>query len=126
MTEVGKIGEPASPSFLDWVAEAVLTWTPRIIVAAVAGYYSLGIAYETGLMAEIDKIAIQILKNWVGYAGLGALMPTFQWYSAWAVRFIAGAVAGLLYDLLERLVCCLINSIWGTKDTNPTNEGVPV
>lgn len=77
---------------------------PRAIVAGIAGYYSLGIAYEQGLMAEIDKIAIIVLKNWVGYAGIGALMPTFQWYAAWGVRIMAAAFAAIIYDLIERVI----------------------
>ena len=79
------------------------TWTPRILVAGVAGYYGLGVAYEVGIMAAIDRVAISILRDSVGYAGIGAAMPTFQWYSAWAVRSVAAAGAGLIYDLLERL-----------------------
>ena len=105
--------EISESTFFDWSKDILLKWTPRVIVCVVTGYYSLGIAYDTGLMAEIDRIAIPILKNWVGYAGLGAIMPTFQWYAAWAVRVIAAAIAGLIYDLLERLIICLINSFRG-------------
>lgn len=82
-----------------------IKWTPRAIVAGVAGYYSLGIAYEKGIMAAIDRAAIYILRRTVGYAGIGALMPTFQWYSAWAVRVVAALSAGIVYDLAERAAC---------------------
>lgn len=70
-------------NFADQAGRFLMTWTPRVIVAAIAGYYSLGIAYEMGIMAAIDQVAISVLKDSVGYAGLGAVMPTFQWYSAW-------------------------------------------
>ena len=80
----------------------LFTWTPRAIAVAVGGYYGLGIAYELGLMAMIDRIAIQIIKHFFGYAGIGALMPTVQWYSAWAARIAIGLATGLLYDLAER------------------------
>lgn len=86
-----------------------LKWTPRLIVATVAGYYCLGFAYELGLMAKIDQIAMPIIKNMVGYGGLGLYMPTFQWYSAWAVRALCASSAGILYMLLERIASCVIN-----------------
>jgi hypothetical protein len=68
-------------------------WTPPLIVGGFAGYYSLGFAYEKGVMAEIDRIAIRILRHKVGYVGLGVVMPTFQWYTAWGVRVTAAAIA---------------------------------
>lgn len=95
---------PANDDFAMQASQFLMKWTPRIIVAAFAGYYCLGFAYDWGIMAAIDRIAIDILKTSVGYAGLGAAMPTFQWYSAWAVRTIAAASAGLLYDLTERSI----------------------
>lgn len=125
MTTAPEPVQPTPASFFDWSKDILLTWTPRVIVAVIAGYYSLGIAYDTGLMAEIDKIAIQILKHWVGYAGIGALMPTFQWYSALAVRMVAATVAGLLYDLIERLVRYLINAIWGAPVETEPKEPLP-
>jgi hypothetical protein len=79
-------------------------WTPRAGVAFYAGYYSLGFAYEKGVMAAIDRIAIPILLRAFGYAGIGAFMPTFQWYSALSVRLVAALAAGILYDLAERIV----------------------
>ena len=81
-----------------------LRWTPRAIVAGIAGYYSLGIAYDKGVMSQLDRIAIKVFKHTVGYSGLGAFMPTFQWYAAWGVRITAAIVAGILYDLIERIV----------------------
>lgn len=91
------------------VKQFVVKWGPRTIVAALAAYYALGFAYALGLMAAVDRIAIACLKRAVGYAGIGALMPTFQWYAAWCMRIAAAAIAGLLYDLAEkaaRLIYC--------------------
>ncbi|MGB7978146.1 MAG: hypothetical protein WCF19_03170 [Chlamydiales bacterium] len=79
-------------------------WTPRLIAVAIGGYYGLGVAYDLGLMALIDKVAICVIKHYFGYGGIGALMPTVQWYSAWAARFAIGLTAGVLYDLIERCV----------------------
>jgi hypothetical protein len=94
-----------TPSFhfnTEETKQILFKWTPRAIVIGVGAYYGLGIAYEIGLMAAIDKIAIGILKKSVGYAGIGALMPTVQWYSSLAVRFGMAAVASLSYDLSLR------------------------
>ncbi len=85
------------------VTDFFVKWTPRAIVMLTAGYYGLGIAYELGLMAAIDQVAMQILKHLFGYVGIGAMMPTVQWYSAWGVRIALAIAAGLLYDLAERL-----------------------
>lgn len=79
------------------------TWGPRAIAVAVGGYYGLGIAYECGLMALIDQAAIPLIKHVGGYAAIGAAMPTFQWYSAWAVRFAFGLLTACLYDLSLRI-----------------------
>jgi len=84
------------------VANFVIKWTPRAIVVTIGGYYGLGIAYELGLMALIDQVAIQAIKHVVGYAGIGALMPTVQWYSAWGARIAIGLGAGVIYDLAEK------------------------
>lgn len=84
------------------ITDFLITWTPRAIAAAVGGYYGLGIAHELGLMAMIDQIAIQVIKHFFSYAGIGALMPTVQWYSAWAVRIVIGLATGFLYDLAEK------------------------
>lgn len=98
---------PIATPFFHFNAEEtkqfLFKWTPRAIVIGIGAYYGLGIAYETGLMAAIDKIAIGILKKSVGYAGIGALMPTVQWYSSLAVRFGMAAVASLSYDLSLRM-----------------------
>lgn len=94
-----------SPSInFDNCAYFTLKWTPRLLVAGLAGFYSLGVAYDLGLMAAIDQLAIRILKHQVGYVGLGAAMPTVQWYAAWGVRMTAAIGAGLLYDFIERIV----------------------
>jgi hypothetical protein len=93
------------------IGNFLFTLTPRLIVAAIAGYYSLGVAYEMGMMASIDRVAIIVLKDLVGYAGIGAAMPTFQWYSAWAVRVVAAAGAGLLYDIFERSTICVYHRL---------------
>ncbi|GAB4190078.1 MAG: hypothetical protein Tsb0015_11020 [Simkaniaceae bacterium] len=95
--------EESDPFSSDKIKNFVITWGPRAIFAVIAGYYSLGVAYDIGLMAAIDRVAIDVLKHYIGYAGLGAAMPTFQWYSAWAVRISAAAAGGLLYDVLERI-----------------------
>lgn len=81
-----------------------IKWTPRVIVIGLGAYYGLGIAYEIGLMASVDKLAIAILKQSVGYAGIGFFMPTIQWYAAVGVRVIIGGLGGLAYDLCERVV----------------------
>jgi hypothetical protein len=84
------------------ITDFFVKWTPRAIAATVGGYYGLGIAYELGFMALIDQVAIQILKNIFGYAGIGALMPTVQWYAAWAAQLTIALGCGLLYDLTEK------------------------
>ena len=107
-----------NPTLLDsttWIQFAI-TWTPRAIVSGLAGYYCLGIAYGIGIMAKIDGVAIPILRSSVGYAGIGAFMPTFQWYSAWAVRIVASIAAGILYDLIERIVRAAYYTL--TSDSN--------
>jgi len=86
------------------VKQFIFKWTPRAIAAAVGGYYALGVAYHLGLMALIDRVAIAALRQVVGYAGIGAIMPTFQWYAAWGVRIAAAAGAGLIYDVVEKAV----------------------
>lgn len=95
-----------------------IRWTPRLVVVLLAGYYSLGIAYDTGVMAACDRVAISLLKEWFGYVGIGAMMPPFQWYSAWGFRCIAGICAGIIYDLLERLMRTMIRKIT-TKPAQP-------
>lgn len=80
----------------------LLKWTPRLCVVTLAGYYGLGVAYEIGLMALIDRVAIRILKHFLGYAGIGAFMPSVQWYGAWGARLTIALFAGLIYDFLER------------------------
>ncbi|MGA8163827.1 MAG: hypothetical protein WB791_02240 [Waddliaceae bacterium] len=62
-------------------------------------------------MEAIDRIAILILKSSVGYAGIGAIMPTFQWYSAYAVRGIAGLSCGVCYDATKFVVTFAITRI---------------
>ena len=84
------------------ITDFFVKWTPRAIAASIGGYYGLGIAYEWGLMAQIDQVAIQILKNTFGYAGIGDLMPTVQWYTASAMQVIIAIGSGFLYDLAER------------------------
>lgn len=78
-------------------------WTPRLLVTAFVAYHILGVAYAVGLMAAIDRIAIPIIKAMVGYAGLGATMPVFQWYSALAVQVTGGVFAGIIYDQIEKV-----------------------
>lgn len=89
------------------IKEFIIKWTPRAAAVAIGGYYGLGIAYEWGLMASIDQFAIQVIKHFAGYAGVGALMPTAQWYAALGVRVTIGIVAGVIYDLTERAALCI-------------------
>ncbi len=123
--EVAKILYFEKDDFSSQASQFFFKWGPRVLVAAIAGYYSSGIAYEWGIMASIDKIAIPILKNSVGYAGIGAVMPTFQWYSAWGVRTVSAAAAGLLYDLGERLVLYAYHTyqdrVYGPASTSTSN-----
>ena len=91
-------------SFSQDVFQFALRWTPRAIIAGIAGYYSLGVAYEKGVMAAIDRVAIRVFHHFFGYAGIGAFMPTFQWYAAWSVRIFSALAAGLLYDVAERII----------------------
>lgn len=81
-----------SPSF-NLCSQMLCVWTPQLVIGAFAGYYSVGYAYDKGVMAVIDRVAIRILKPKVGYVGLGVVMPTVQWYAAWGVRVSAAAIA---------------------------------
>lgn len=99
------------------LSDVLLKWTPRVIVGTLAGYYSLGVAYEWGFMAKIDRIAINFLVPHVGYAGLGAIMPTFQWYAAWSVRITAAIAAGILYDLSERIFLYVMSLLFDKSDS---------
>lgn len=92
-------------------------WTPRAIVAGFAGYYSLGVAYDIGIMARIDYHAIKAFRHFFGYAGIGAFMPTFQWYSAWSVRIASACIAAATYDLALR-VAEYANSLCSKKEPN--------
>lgn len=93
---------PAKPAVEQSITSFLIKWTPRAIVAGIAGYYVLGFAYELGLMATVDRVAYQALKHFFGRAGAGAIMPSAHWYSAWAIRISAGVVVGGVYDLSER------------------------
>lgn len=107
------------------LSRQVIHWTPRTCAAGAAGFYSLGIAYEKGLMAAIDRIAIQLLRYHVGYMGLGAIMPTFQWYSAWGVRLSAALLAGLAYDITERIVLYTIRNFIDPSHSLPAERRAP-
>jgi len=89
----------SSPLNFQKTQQFLFEWTPRAIAIGMGAYYGLGVAYEMGLMAAIDQIAIGILKKSVGYAGIGAFMPTVQWYSSLTVRIGMAAMAGLAYDV---------------------------
>jgi hypothetical protein len=102
------------------VKSFLIKWTPRALAVAIGGYYGLGIAYELGLMAVIDKIAIAIFKHSVGYVGIGAAMPTFQWYSAWAIRISIGLGVGGLYDLTERAAKNALSYLKSRFEPSPT------
>ena len=92
------------PSSSENALHFVVKWTPRALAVAIGGYYGLGIAYELGLMALIDRVALRAVKHFFGYTGIGALMPTVQWYAAWGARIAIGVGTGLLYDLAEKCV----------------------
>lgn len=87
------------------------TWTPRVVVGFVAGWYSLGFAYELGVMHKIDLLAMAIFKHFFGRAGIGAFLPVFQPYSAYGVRCIAALMGTVLYDRTEKLVCYVYRKI---------------
>ena len=87
-------------------------WTPRAMIAGIGAYYGLGVAYEIGGMAALDKLAIHhLLIPLVGRVGLGLWMPTFQWYSSIGVRIVMAATAGLVYDLSLRIACYIKKKI---------------
>jgi|GEM_PF-6142905 len=88
-----------------------IKWTLRGVFALIAAYYALGIAYSVGLMAYLDSLAISILPHYVGYAGMGAAMPWFQWYSAWAVRGLFAIGGALLYDCIAKFATITNNCV---------------
>jgi len=102
--------------------------TPRIIAAGLAGYYILGYAYVHGWMAQLDQLAMKIIPivsqkifNYhMGYVAIGALMPTIQWWEAWAVRVTAASATLACYDLLER-VLIYSNKIFAPNGPNTTS-----
>lgn len=114
--------KPTQSNFFYSAAHFALKWTPRIIFVGIGGYYSLGVAYQFGIMAAIDKVAIKVLKHWVGYAGIGAVMPTFQSRAAWVVRGVSAAGAGLIYDSTERIVKYGVRKIY-CKPIKPQGQG---
>lgn len=93
------------------MGDFLLKWGPRTIVAGLAGYTSLGFAYDIGLMAAIDRVAIKVFKHFAGYTGIGAFMPVFQWYAAWTIRALSAIIAGVLYDLVEKVVKYVLHKI---------------
>lgn len=111
---------PASRTYIDGLVHFTLRWTPRTIVAGVSGYYCLGIAYEVGIMAAIDRIGIRILRPSLGYMAIAAVMPTFQWYSAWGVRVCFGLTATLIYYLIEKILGFIYSTLFPPPPTlNP-------
>lgn len=101
-------------------AQIIAKWSARAVVACLAGYYSLGYAYHSGLMAKIDQYAIQFFLHFFGYAGLGAFMPTFQWYSAWTVRITSGILAAAVWDISIKIAYYI-----STKISNVMNRISP-
>lgn len=99
----------------DQIIPFFIKWTPRALAMTAGGYYGLGIAYEWGFLALIDQVAIRILKGLFGYVGVGAMMPTVQWYSAWAVRVIFGLTCGVVYDSIEKCVGFCTSKIKGSS-----------
>lgn len=114
------------PSDLKEVFQFAVKWTPRAIVAGLAGYYSLGIAYHMGIMAAIDRIAMHIFLPSLGYMGMGFFMPTFQWYSAWGVRVLAAIGAGFLYDLAEKIFRAAFNAIFSQSEESDPLSPTPM
>jgi hypothetical protein len=122
---VNDVEQSPQIDFSKWFQFA-LKWTPRTIVAGLAGYYCLGVAYEMGIMANIDRIAMRVLRPSMGYMGMAVFMPTFQWYSAWGVRITAALAAGLLYDLTERLLRIVFNAINPQSNVNTPLTAAPL
>jgi hypothetical protein len=104
---------------------SLIRWPPRMVVMGLAGFYSLGIAYESGWMASIDRIAIGILRPRVGYAGLGATMPLVQWYAAWTVRILATITAGTVFYLIEKIIGFFLSLYFSSKQlSHPNNDKI--
>lgn len=101
-------------------------WTMRAGVGGFCGFYSLGFCYEYGVMAKIDAIAISVILPSIGYAGLGAFMPGFQWYSAWAVRVVAGLLGALIYDLTERACMAAFRYFFASIPIAQPSENEPL
>ncbi len=112
---VTKVSPHVSPTvsddFTQHAKAMLLKWTPRLLVATFAGYYCLGMLYDYGVLAAIDKVAIVVVKHFVGYAGVGAAMPTIQWYCAWGARMAVAAAAGIGYDITERFALYVYHKI---------------
>lgn len=90
-----------------------LQWGPRTIVAAFAGYYGLGYAYMNGITDQIDSVAKRIFYDYFGgYAGVGAFMPSFQYYSAWGIRAAAAIGAAATYDMGARILQVAWNALF--------------
>lgn len=104
------------PPFIDTFLKA----TPRLAVAGFAGYYSLGILYSIGFMERMDRIALAIIKHFVGYAGIGGVMPTYQWYAAYGVRIVSALAAALIYDLIERIALFAYHMLF--KNVKPSEK----
>lgn len=116
---------PTPQTFAQEVERFFWRWTPQVLFACCVGYWSVGIAYELGIMASLDKVAIYFLKQHVGTIGVGALMPQFQWYSAWAVRTVAAAGAMIFYNLSERALGYLYHGIQNRFFGSPTPPSSP-
>lgn len=116
--------QPTHP-LLQSTANFIIKWPPRLIVVTYVGYYSLGYAYRKGIMTRIDIIAIPILYKYSSTAGLGVTMPIFQKYSAWTVRTVTGITAGLIYDLIARIVCYICDKLWNKKQERTDKLPVP-
>lgn len=118
---------PTPPAFsVEAIGTFLLTWTPRALAAGIGGYYSLGLAYEYGVMASIDQVAIMIIKEWTGTVGIGAMMPTFQWYSAMGVRLVAAAMCGVIYDLIERICLYIYSACFSEPAPQTLPAGTPI
>jgi hypothetical protein len=89
---------------------------PPVILGTLSGYYSLGFAYEIGLMHQIDLLAIPLLRSLAGRMAIGALMPLVQWYSAYVVQIGTGLTVGFLYLALEWTACRIYFKIYPPKN----------
>jgi len=84
--------------------KTAVVWSIEGVVGFVGGYYALGLAYDRGLMAEIEKISRRILKPKVGILGLGVAMARVQWYAACVIQVTASIICMALFRLAVKIL----------------------